>query len=352
MYLLLLIINELLMNGYLSNYHSLLLWECSIRGRNANSVLGSFLPLLECISGKKLMILFKKGGKILGNENNISFQTILVPVDGSHPSLHAEELVVPIAKHFDSKVTVLHTVSRDMIQLISSSSSNIPSSIAGELRASLEQKGGQIIANAKALYKEENIPVDTKLIEYGDPAESILDYCGKYDLIVMGGRGEGGTEEFELGSVAKKIIRHSECPVLLVKKRAPISKILVPVDGSNYSKKALKYAIALAQKHNAALTLVNAAKGASPVFGRDDAEKVGESILNEDKQLVKVQGLKPETRLEFGAPAKIITELAEKENYDLIIMGSRGRSGIRRFLLGGVSDKVAHASKTSILIVK
>ena len=91
----------------------------------------------------------------MSNENNILFQTILVPVDGSHPSLHAEELVVLIAKHFDSKVTVLHTVSRDMIQFVSSSSSNLPSSIAGELRASLEQKGGQIIANAKACPNKE-----------------------------------------------------------------------------------------------------------------------------------------------------------------------------------------------------
>lgn len=287
----------------------------------------------------------------MSNENNISFQTILVPVDGSHPSLHAEELVVPIAKNFNSKVTVLHTVSRDMIQLVSSSS-NIPSSIAGELRASLEQKGEQIIANAKALYEEENIPVETKLLEYGDPAESILDYCGKFDLIVMGGRGEGGTEEFELGSVAKKIVRHSECPVLLVKKRASISKILVPVDGSSYSKNALKYAIALAQKHNAALTLVNAAKEPTPIIGRTEAEKISKSLLNEDKQFAEAQGLKPETRFKFGAPAKVITELAEKENYDLIIMGSRGRSGIRRFLLGGVSDKVAHGAKTSVLIVK
>ena len=84
------------------------------------------------------------------NVNQVCLETILVPVDGSHPSLHAEELVVLIAKTFNSKVTVLHTVPKDLIQLVSRPSANIPASIATELRSSLEQKGNQIINNARA----------------------------------------------------------------------------------------------------------------------------------------------------------------------------------------------------------
>ncbi|MFQ5818870.1 MAG: universal stress protein [Candidatus Heimdallarchaeota archaeon] len=282
----------------------------------------------------------------------ITLQNILIPVDGSHPSLHAEELAVLLAKAFDSKATVLHTIPRELIQSVSRPSTNLPPSIANELRASLEQKGAHVIANAKAIYMEENIPVETKLIEYGDPAESILETCGEYDLVIMGGRGEGDTEEFELGNVAKKIVRHSKCPVLLVKKRSPISKLLVPVDGSDYAKKALNYAVELAEKHNAELTLLNVARGAPPVINQDTAKNVGQSILDEERKFVETSGLEPETQVEYGSPAKVITDVAKKGNYDLIVMGSRGRSGIRRFLLGGVSDKVSHNAKCSVLVVK
>ncbi|MFX0207485.1 MAG: universal stress protein [Candidatus Hodarchaeota archaeon] len=288
----------------------------------------------------------------MSNENKITFQNILIPVDGSHPALHAEELAVLLAKAFDSKATVLHTIPRELVQFVSRPSTNLPPSIANELRASLEQKGAHVIANAKALYMEENIPVETKLIEYGDPAESILETCGEYDLVIMGGRGEGDTEEFELGSVAKKIVRHSKCPVLLVKKRSPITKLLVPIDGSDYAKKALNYAVRLAEKYNAELTLLNVARGAPPVIEQDVAKSEGQSILDEERTKVETSGLKPEIQVEYGSPAKVITDVAEKGNYDLIVMGSRGRSGIRRFLLGGVSDKVSHSAKCSVLIVK
>ncbi len=258
-------------------------------------------------------------------KNKITFQNILIPIDGSHPSLHAEELAVLLAKKFGSKVTVLHTIPRELIHSVSHPSSNIPPSIAKELRASLEQKGAYVIANAKAIFMEENIPVATKLIEYGDPAESILETCGDYDLVIMGGRGEGDTEEFELGSVAKKIVRHSKCPVLLVKKRSPISKLLVPVDGSDYAKKALNYAVELAEKYNAELTLLNVARGAPPVITQDTAKSVGQSILDEERKFVEISGLKPETQVDYGSPAKVITDIAEKGNYDLIVCNGESR---------------------------
>lgn len=288
----------------------------------------------------------------MSDKNKISFQNILIPIDGSHPSLHAEELAVLLAKAFESKVTVLHTIPRELIQSVSHSVTNLPPSIANELRASLEQKGAHVIANANALYREENIPVETKLIEYGDPAESILEACGEYDLIIMGGRGEGDTGEFDLGSVAKKIVRHSQCPVLLVKKRSPISKILVPINGSDYAKKALNYAVELAEKQHAKLTLLNVARGAPPILEQDTAKRIGQSFLAEARKFVEASGINPTTQIEYGSPATVITDVAEKGDYDLIVMGSKGHSGIRRFLLGGVSDKVSQTAKSSVLIVK
>jgi nucleotide-binding universal stress UspA family protein len=78
--------------------------------------------------------------------------------------------------------------------------------------------------------------------------------------------------------------------------------------------------------------------------------KIGESILSD--AAAKVKGLKLNTQLEFGNPAETIIEVAEKGNYDLIIVGSRGLSNVKRFFLGSVSDDVSHHAKSSVLIVR
>jgi nucleotide-binding universal stress UspA family protein len=138
-------------------------------------------------------------------------------------------------------------------------------------------------------------------------------------------------------------------------------KILVPVDGSEDSKKALKCALDVASKYGSRLTALYVV--AKRVYAHihelgvlamlsNELEIEGKEVLKEAEELAKLLGLSIETKLVHGFPAEEILRIAEKENYDLIVIGSKGLSGVKAFLLGSVSDKVTHHAKCSVLIVK
>ena len=277
---------------------------------------------------------------------------ILVPVDGSHSCLHAEELAATIAKNFKSKVTVIHVVSHDLLRPDLELHYQVPSSIRTEITNWFLQTGKKIVWDAEALFKEEGLEVDARVVEYEDPAETVLQVAKdeEYDLVVMGNRGETEVEVYSLGSITEKVSRHAECPVLIVKQKTKLSKILVAVDGSESAEKAIEYAVQLAKKHKAEVTLLNVGESKLFDFEPNVVREVGEHVLSD--AAAKVKGLKLKTLLEFGNPAETIIEVAEKGNYDLIVVGSRGLSNVKRFFLGSVSDDVSHHAKCSVLIVR
>jgi len=279
-------------------------------------------------------------------------EKILVPVDGSHPCLHAEELAAVISKNFGSKVMVIYVVSHELMQAAKRLDYNMPPSVLTEVTNWFSQAGKKILWEAEALFKEEGIEVDTRIVAYGDPADTILRLAEdeKYSLVAMGNRGETEAEVFSLGSVAEKVSRHTECPVLIVKQKTQLAKILVAIDGSESAEKALEHAVELAEKHKAKITLLNVQE--SKIFGLkpEVAKELGDYVLSD--AAAKVKGVEFKTLLEFGNPAETIIEVAEKGNYDLIVVGNRGLSSVKRFFLGSVSDDISHHAKCSVLIVR
>ena len=137
-----------------------------------------------------------------------------------------------------------------------------------------------------------------------------------------------------------------------------IKKILVPIDGSEYAKSAINYACDIAKKFKSDLILIYVVP--PPIlFGAEAGivdfkplEDAGKNILESSKQIAKNKGLKPIGRLEIGQAANKIIQIAKDEKFDLIIMGSRGLSAVKSFLLGSVSDKVSHHAPCPVLIVR
>ena len=135
-------------------------------------------------------------------------------------------------------------------------------------------------------------------------------------------------------------------------------KILVPVDGSEYANKAINYACDIVNKFNSKLTFICIVP--PPIlFGAEAGiidfrplESAGKAILNESSKLAEKKGFKPILRLETGQAADKIIQIAKDEEFDLIIIGSRGMSAIKSFLLGSVSDKVSHHASCPVLIVR
>lgn len=138
-----------------------------------------------------------------------------------------------------------------------------------------------------------------------------------------------------------------------------ISKILVSVDGSTYLEKALNYGIFLAEACQASLGLIHVVH-VPPISTADPLtvnrvsqllESGGNEVLAHAEEGAKIAGLKVEKIKETGYPVNHIVKAASERGYDLIIIGSRGMSGVKEALLGSVSHGVSQQAKCPVLIV-
>lgn len=138
-----------------------------------------------------------------------------------------------------------------------------------------------------------------------------------------------------------------------------IDRILVAVDGSSQAQKAFDFAISLAKKYNSILTIISVInlpdyiQRTRKIMALErDLMKQFTSIQEELMEIGRTNGVEVKSVIEFGHPADKIVEFASKGNFDLVVVGSKGRSKIERFHLGATSDKISHHSTVPVLIVK
>ncbi len=136
------------------------------------------------------------------------------------------------------------------------------------------------------------------------------------------------------------------------------SNILVAVDGSESANKAFQRAIYLAQKCNSKLDLVHVVQCE---VGGDSANtfEIIEDLKDKAMKMLeeyRIEAAKSNTSMQItimqGDPAKVIIELAKAKSYDLIIMGTRGRSSFQELLIGSVSQKVMHHASCPVMVVR
>jgi nucleotide-binding universal stress UspA family protein len=280
------------------------------------------------------------------------FKNILVPVDGSTSCLRAKQLAALIAKKFQSRVTVIHCVSHDFMHPELKAHHQLPALVLHELDKVYLKAGKKILRHAEELFMDEGIAVETELIKAEDPAEIILEMVEERgcDLIVIGNRAKTQHERFALGSVTEKVSMYASCPVLITKRKTEIRRLLVAVDGSKQANKALDHAVAIAKNFRARITLLHVEE--AKLFGLkpEIVRKVGEEILLEAES--RLEEVSFDKSLKPGSPVEIILKMAWLGDFDLIVMGSRGLSSVKRFLLGSVSADVSMHARTSVLLVR
>ncbi len=144
-------------------------------------------------------------------------------------------------------------------------------------------------------------------------------------------------------------------------------KILFATDGSEYAKIAERYAIKLAKDENGEITAINvrdisytaippgidAGIGLQSSIGDiiENEKKSGEEILNKFKENAERENVKANTIVKIGRPDKEIIE-ESKNGYDVIVIGSKGLTGIKRYLLGSVAEHVVRYAEIPVLVVK
>lgn len=140
-------------------------------------------------------------------------------------------------------------------------------------------------------------------------------------------------------------------------------KILVAIDGSKHAEKAMLKAKELAELGNGSITLLNVIDDImvnNPYIIEQSQQetiekafvKEGQKVLNEAVESLKPYSIKVNTELRYGEPGRVIIEMAEKEGYDLVVMGNRGLNAFSRAMLGSKSNKVVNHIHVSVLIVK
>lgn len=136
-------------------------------------------------------------------------------------------------------------------------------------------------------------------------------------------------------------------------------KILVPTDGSEFAKKAQKHALFLAKVSGAELVAVSVTEN-NFVNGLpldDEIYQLNQVLKERSEENLKEfdelneDDLKVTHVIREGSPAKVILEIAKEEDIDLIVMGSSGKSGFDRFIMGSVADKVVNSAKCAVLVV-
>lgn len=296
-------------------------------------------------------------------ENAHMFRNILVAVDGSADSERALRRAAVIAHSGHGKLTLI-TVNH------APWSAGVIGPPIGTY-SSDQQAWAQAMLDELAATLPEGIETDT-VVAWGPVIGAILKQIdeGGHDLVVVGSRGRGGVASTVLGSVSRAVLDHSSIPVL-VERPGPASEashsprierfasILVAVDRSDESLRALDVAVDLAQCHKAGLTLVTvamvpytagiAAASLSRIY--PDFDEESRTIL--DEALARVPaGIHTRTVSAWGATAQVILDVAISGGQDLIVLGSRGRGTLGSALLGSTGHAVLNHSTVPVLVVR
>ena len=206
------------------------------------------------------------------------------------------------------------------------------------------------------------------------PAPAILRYADEeeIDLIALGTHGRRGPSRVLLGSVAEEVVRRADAPVLTVRgkneggRATPVGlldRILVPVDFSDYSREALRAAAEWARLYNAQLhTLHVVEETPHPAFYMGGVRSVYDVEPDLDEKVkAKLGEFADETigarddveaHVRTGAAASEIAEFVESNSVDLVALSTHGRTGLERFLLGSVAEKVVRHVRCPVLTVK
>lgn len=283
-------------------------------------------------------------------------QRVLVPYDSSEQADYA--LTYAVTEFQEAAVVLLHVI-----------------------EPVAEQTGGPYTG---ANYKQELETAETMLedvrdtydeaerietsVEYGRPVHGVVSNLteNRFDHVVMGSHGRDGASRLLLGSVAETVARRSPVPVTVV--RSPpesdtaIEQVLVPFDASAMSKRALEHA--LDQFDGATITALYVAYPTNEEYEsgdstfdvfdnwEDERTEHVESVLSTADEIASERGRSVDTESIDGTPADAVVEFADEHELDHVVLGSTGRDGLTRLLLGSVAETVIRRSPVSVTVVK
>jgi nucleotide-binding universal stress UspA family protein len=193
------------------------------------------------------------------------------------------------------------------------------------------------------------------VVESGDPGEQIVAAAADADLIVMGTRGRGAAGRALFGSVADHVARHASAPTLLVRGTDPkvvpaVARVVVPLDGSAAAEAALPVAATLSGTLGVRTHLTQVVDAPTRLATACTLEREAAAYLEEQAARLRAWDVLATSLVLHGPVAR--TLLAAIGHADLVVMTPRGRSGVRRALLGSVAERLVREAPASVLLVR
>jgi nucleotide-binding universal stress UspA family protein len=307
------------------------------------------------------------------------YQRILVPLDGSHLAEQVLAWVEILAKGFQARVELLRIhepippETGDILQGI------YPYEIVLELR----EQAQEYLEGIAAPLRQNGLSVSS-IVHEGSPALCIISEAEKEPntLIAMTTHGWTGVNRWLLGSVTDKVLHAATTPLLMVRafdqenppEAVKFQTIIVPLDGSSLAEQILPHAVSLSKALKLKVLLVRVTpsrgeyyryleyypldssshiySGMYEEFSREEDARAMQ-YLHQVKERLNRQGVSSvEERLLKGYAADAIVDLARETPYSLVAMTTHGRSGVGRWLLGSVADRLVCQSRDLVLVVR
>lgn len=297
---------------------------------------------------------------------------ILLATDGSSHSEEAALTLRALGPPAGSEILVVHVVEPPhyfATPMVTPTYHHELLQVQDELRREAEEQATQAIERAERLLAGMEASVESRTA-HGHPSDEIVRTAieTEADLVVVGSKGLTGSRLFLLGSVSQKVAKYSPCSVLMTKPKKQVrppgvAKIILATDGSEQSMAAAELLSSLSLSDDAEVVVLHVTHQMPqrpPQSGR--AQLALEGLRR--ARLDRAESIVGDTKAHLATPARIVTSIGEgnaaeqilkaaaDNEADLIVLGATGLGGVKRFLLGSVSEKVYRHSEVSVLLAR
>ena len=290
---------------------------------------------------------------------------ILVAQDFSKCSQNAVLYAVYLAKRLDAQLHQVHV--NELHPDLADRPEGFKTTDREDLMKRLEEIAHGDLADGRA-FNPYGLDVENDVVQSVSAGPAVLDYLEDrdIDLAVLGTHGRRGIRHMMLGSVAEEIVQRASCPVLTVGEgQLPwaTDRILAPVDFSEHSREGLRHARELAALYEAKVDLLHVIEeslhpafytgGVKSVYdAHPDIEDRARDRMDEMWASVEGPDVEYEVHVRPGRAAEVINEVAEEQDDDLVVMATHGRTGLEKFFLGSVTNKVVRTSPSPVFTVR
>ncbi len=301
----------------------------------------------------------------------MKIERIVVSTDLSEASRHAFPVAASLARHFKSRLTVVHVTDFPQVgpEGLAPGSLIVGDRDVEQYLEGLERDLAELV-DADAVF--EGLGVERHLVRNAtlDAYREFL-VATRADLVVLATHGRTGVSRMLLGSFAERFLRYAPCPALVCRRTASSApaegfaprRILAPTDFSPNSRPALEWASGLARSFGAQARLFHVIEYEPGLYGlsRDISgtwheyeERVTQDFMARFREFVEQEseGFSADMSIRKGRPIDRILEEVGEFGADLVVVGTHGRTGWDRFLLGSTAEQVVRRAPCPVLVVR